>query len=85
MVPIRPAVQVLGDELGSIVHLDAFRKTLYLRDALKHLDNVQSVDAAAGIEGETLTREVLDDDQHTDPVFIEELIRDEVHAPAHVP
>ena len=74
MVPVCPAVEVFGNELWSVVYLDAFREALELRDAFKHFDHVQYVYAARGIGRETLTRDVLDDDQHTDPVFIEELI-----------
>jgi hypothetical protein len=59
-VPVCPPIQILGDELGSIVHLDALGKTMFSRDALQRCHHIDATDPSVRLEDKTLAGVVLD-------------------------
>jgi len=55
-----------------------------MSDTFQRRHYIDAMDACAGIERKALAREVLKNDQDSKPPIVEELIGDEVHAPAFV-
>lgn len=78
---VGPQVEVSGYELAALVDADRFRIADLRADLFQCSDHILRPIAEPWIENRHVSREGVDDRQHTDLFSSGELIMDEVHSP----
>ena len=82
LMPVRPLIEHLRDELRSVVHGDPPRTSSKATETTQYLDDVLSGQRCTDLDGNTLTGKVIDYRQGSKSATVCKGIGHEVHAPA---
>jgi hypothetical protein len=59
VIPVSPQIDILRDELGTIINLDPLRLPMLPGDSFKNFGNLQTPDPRSHMDGQALTGMVI--------------------------